>query len=110
VRSWYGYFTKIYSKNNDKYLLDCPCHENCPDGCPCPNYECKGAASILVINSASSSENAVLFEWGSHYERLNEDIPFTYGSGTQSYYSCSFTLNNEMYIVGGLNYNTQGQG
>ena len=61
---------------------------------------------MLVINSASS-ENAVRFEWGTDYEYLNSDINFRYEENTQSYYSCSFTFNNEMFIVGGLNIKKQ---
>ena len=30
--------TRVYNEQ----LIDCPCHANCPNGCPCPNYECNG--------------------------------------------------------------------
>ena len=29
--------TRVYNEQQ----IDCPCHANCPNGCPCPNYECK---------------------------------------------------------------------
>ena len=26
-------------------LKDCPCQENCPTGCPCPNYQCQQSST-----------------------------------------------------------------
>ena len=38
--------TVQYSQN----ILNCPCEEGCPDGCPCPNYQCSKLTSVLIIN------------------------------------------------------------
>ena len=24
----------------EDFLANCPCHENCPDDCPCPEFDC----------------------------------------------------------------------
>ena len=96
-------FTRI---NISIYFIDCPCHANCLDGCPCPSYDCNAINSLLVINSASS-KNAIRFEWGNDFEALHSNIDFRYEDDTQSYYSCSYMFNNDMYIVGGLNFKRQ---
>ena len=39
------------AKCNREYeasVKDCPCQENCPNGCPCPNYSCRGNGSIKI--------------------------------------------------------------
>ena len=40
---------RTYSTN----LSNCPCRDNCPKGCPCPNYECpqEEPKNILILNS-----------------------------------------------------------
>ena len=30
-------------------LKDCPCQEGCPDGCPCPNWDCDAAIPSQVL-------------------------------------------------------------
>ena len=32
-------------------LKDCPCMENCPDGCPCPNWDCDVQVPGVVSES-----------------------------------------------------------
>ena len=47
----------------------CPFQENCPGGCPCPNYECKHTTNstdgyaILALNTNTPFDNAVLIDF-----------------------------------------------
>ena len=54
-------------RDHDENITYCPCNENCPNGCPCQNYECtystttqpattsavdKPKTSVLILNTA----------------------------------------------------------
>ena len=34
--------------------LNCPCMSNCPDGCPCPSYEC-GATTTTTASTTTTT-------------------------------------------------------
>ena len=36
------------TKDFEIALNDCPCMEGCPDGCPCPNWDCDAAVPSQV--------------------------------------------------------------
>ena len=58
---------------------------------------------ITIQNYLASSKRATIFTWG-NFENLHspEDFNFEYLDETESYYSCSFSLNGEMFIAGGV--------
>ena len=37
------------NREYDASIKDCPCQENCPNGCPCPNYLCQGFGPKIII-------------------------------------------------------------
>ena len=32
----------VCNRDYESSVKDCPCQENCPNGCPCPSYTCQG--------------------------------------------------------------------
>ena len=90
-------------KENQK---DCPCQENCPTGCPCPNYECihepeepnDKDLAILVLNTNTEFEPALLLD--SNGNKI-ENFEFTFGHDTQVWQSCSVLYQGDMMIFGG---------
>ena len=47
-----------YADCNRKYdenIQNCPCKSNCPDGCPCPNYECPGTTPGVTTGVSSTT-------------------------------------------------------
>ena len=61
----------------------------CPDGCPCPQYNCYNE-NILALHSQS----AVSID--------TESIELDLSVENEVYASCSVTWNNQLYILGGL--------
>ena len=110
-----GTCSREYQNNID----DCPCNTNCPEGCPCPNYECPVTTSstvtttmetsttpiqnlktaVLVLNTKSRTNPPVLIKSDGHYD--TNTFYFRYGKNTTAYYSSSITFKNEFYIFGG---------
>ena len=42
-------------------IEQCPCKSNCPDGCPCPDFECSTTTVPMVTTTPSTeSKSAVL--------------------------------------------------
>ena len=39
-------FEQVKSQNVD----NCPCNEGCPNGCPCPVYQCP-SSSVLILHT-----------------------------------------------------------
>ena len=35
--------------------LNCPCKSNCPDGCPCPNYECGSTTTTTPTTTTATT-------------------------------------------------------
>ena len=81
----------------------------CPDGCPCPSYECPNHddEAILVLNSGySQNRPAILLSTSQEsYHQLN----FTFTEATSTFASCSVIFNNQFFIYGGSNSDTKRQ-
>ena len=41
------------SRQLDEDMIQCPCQEGCPNGCPCQNYECETETTTEVLSTAS---------------------------------------------------------
>lgn len=95
-----GECTRQYDEN----MKLCPCGEECPNGCPCPVYDCKHQikrSPILVLNSyAPENLPMVIDGWGNSDSRFN----FVFGRDTEILHSCSVVWQNDLFIFGG---NTQ---
>ena len=85
---------RIYDEN----YKDCPCQENCPGGCPCPNFECTFGQTALVLNSYYGPNVPVIIDANG---RFDSDLVTEFGDETQAHGSCSLTYRNRFYIFGG---------
>ena len=41
------------------FIKNCPCNENCPQGCPCPNYTC--LVTTTTTSSTQSTQTTTQF-------------------------------------------------
>lgn len=92
----------------DQALVECPCQSGCPDGCPCPVYQCPMPTidSILVLNSAYGGHNpAITINMDGGFETTR----FQFGADTTTYASCSVVIRNEVYVYGGGEYDKKRQ-
>ena len=111
------------NRDYDTNVKECPCQENCPNGCPCPNYTCQGTTTPTVTTTTSVATTAttttmpfvqnktalVLNSWNGwkpavlvNSEGKQEELGcFTFDQDSEAQYSCSLVWNNEPYIFGG---------
>ena len=99
----------------------CPCQSGCPDGCPCPNYECPTtttttttiqttttAASpktnILILNTVNTQNVPIITN---RYGLEDRNFYFMYGDETEVHGSCGITRRNQQFIFGGISKKTQ---
>ena len=113
-------------RNLEENLEFCPCRSRCPDGCPCPEYECpptttvKSTTTTTVTDTTQSTEAKpknsilVLSTYGGVWRppvitdakaRVENNFYFRFGETTSVYYGCSLTFRDELYIFGGYSGN-----
>ena len=100
------------ARDNDQNLSNCPCNELCPNGCPCPNWQCPITTTVatttttaapttnitaLILNTAKPYNSAVITNI---YGREDRSFGFVFEPETQVSYSCSLTFNGRAYIYG----------
>ena len=101
-----------FDENKNK----CPCQAGCPNGCPCPDYQCPAiestttgvttttpvlpGSSVLILNTRSSSNEAVITDGNGKEEHAGDDFRFTFGENTEVECSCSITWHGELFIFG----------
>ena len=85
------------TRDFDRNLLDCPCRQNCPNGCPCDNYKC-APDSVLILNTYLPGNVPVITDASG---RVDTNTGFTFGENTSVFEVCSVTFQNEFYIYGG---------
>jgi hypothetical protein len=85
------------TRQYDSNIKTCPCEEECPNGCPCPTFQCSAVKNkpILVLNTYSHENAPVIINQDVH------DFYFELGQGTEVYASCSITWQNQHFIFGG---------
>ena len=99
-----------HEKCTDKYnsdLSECPCFDNCQDGCPCDKFDCDDLSSpknltIYALDSVSWAEKEFLVSVRA--SGLIETQPMQNFQGLEisnTRYRCAFTLNNQLHLVGG---------
>ena len=76
----------------------CPCQIGCPNGCPCPEYECSPRTDVLVLSTYTRKHLPLITN---AQGRKDYDIDFQYGDGTEVISSCSLTWQGEFYVFGG---------
>lgn len=81
---------------------NCPCNKNCPNGCPCPKYDCDSGSrtSVLMLNTRHAPVNppAIITDLNgkfdtSHSLYIKEDSVVTH--------SCGITFQGDFYVYGG---------
>ena len=90
-----------YQENLEK----CPCQSGCPNGCPCPNYQCDVAppehkSEVLVLNTYKPEHIPILTNANG---RVDRNFFFLYGEKTEVFQSCGLTWRNQFYLFGGTN-------
>ena len=83
-------------------LAQCPCQEGCPNGCPCPDYECPVFEDALVLNTYPADVPIKPIIVGLD-QSSNSALDFEFESETEAFGSCSVKFENEMLIFGGRN-------
>ena len=58
--------------------------------------------SVLILNTYSKSNKAVITDANGKEEYMDKDFSFTFGQDTEVYHSCSVTLRDELFIFGGM--------
>ena len=98
----------------EESLETCPCKSECPNGCPCPTYECsetttivttqttpvKPKNSILILSTFEGYKPPVITDVNG---REDYNFLFRFAENTAVMGSCFLTFQNEFYIIGGDN-------
>ena len=98
-------------------IEQCPCQAGCPDGCPCPIYQCSMTTSspsmttikpttsprtsVLVLNTFYESNVPAITNVDGKDERAITDFMFMFDKSTEVFFSCSLTWRGEFIIFGG---------
>lgn len=91
--------------NYNEDIQVCPCQSKCPEGCPCPEYNCVLQRDQVLILSTNKNVNVPIITNAAGDVKRN--FNFSIDSDAQVYGSCSLTWQNEVYILGGHNRRTQ---
>lgn len=101
-----------YSEN----LTNCPCQENCPLGCPCPEYQCPLTTTQMTTTTAPDLNTWILvLNTNGRYnvpliidgKGKSKEIEFTYGYDTIAQDACSVVWWGQMYLFGGVQVENQ---
>ena len=83
---------RVYNES----ILDCPCNQFCPEGCPCPNYNCpsdKVLDHVLVMHDVNKA--SVI-----NTDGLKRDLRWDSSPEVDEESFCSLQFQNEFYIFG----------
>ena len=86
--------------------MECPCQENCPDGCPCPNYICENddrftpTEVLLIYQRPSESQPYPPNLINAPLSQVTE-INFTWPRNINLYSACMANIKGEPHIFGG---------
>ena len=86
-------------------MYECPCNAGCPNGCPCPNYQCettikttkKKSSSVLILNTYKANNVPVVTDLNG---KNDKDISFEIEYGVDVAGSCSVQFKGQFYIYG----------
>ena len=63
-------------RDYDYNTYHCPCNGGCPDGCPCPVYDCPGytttqtTVTTLTTTQETTTDRVSLLNWYDHFYSL----------------------------------------
>ena len=82
-------------------VVECPCNDGCPNGCPCPVYQCPAEpgpelSSVLVLDFIDNENKALVTNVAGEVTEL----VWTSEGEVMSLSLCSLTFQNEMFIYG----------
>ena len=78
---------------------NCPGNENCPNGCPCPDYRCP-STSVLVLCTFDNNRPLMIDNTGA----IDYSFAWDWGDATTEVRdSCSVQYEGEIWIFGGFN-------
>ena len=88
-------------------VSECPCNDGCPQGCPCPNYECSGETTTTPTTTTSVPNygGLILAVYQYNATLTNSDgeifdIEWENTESIQTNSFCSLTYKNEQFIFG----------
>ena len=113
----------------EENLEFCPCRSRCPDGCPCPEYDCpptttveltstttvsdttqstetKPKQSILVLSTSGPYKPPIITDANG---REDYNFYFRFAENTSVSVGCSVAFQNEFYVFGGGTHNDRRQ-
>ena len=87
----------------------CPCQNDCPHGCPCPNYQCESVelesnTEVLILSTRFPEHVPIITNTTGRSDR---NFFFLYEDETQVSGSCGVTWRNQLFIFGGNNHTRQ---
>ena len=113
------------SRELDGKLNSCPCHDGCPAGCPCPDYECPDnecpdgvcptTTSVIITTAPPSSANSSVLILNTSRVSMSRTRPiitdingqvdssnrFEIESDAHAFFSCGVMFKNKFYTYGG---------
>lgn len=108
------------ARENDDLIVQCPCNEQCPHGCPCAGYECpmtttavpttttavsNSKKSVLILNTHSSMNAPTITDAAGRAD--TSGFWFKIEENAEVYFSCSLSFQGRNYIYGGSNERNQ---
>ena len=105
------------SREFEAQTKNCPCKENCPNGCPCTDYSCPDSTtteelttttipsakkSILILSTFGrrDPDGPVITDSTGKVSYAGEDFNFEYDDNTEVEHGCSVTYRGEFYVYG----------
>ena len=96
---------RVYEEN----IETCPCQSRCPDGCPCPFYDCPtpeptpkphptGNAVLILSTGGTSWRPPVITDASG---RSDSNFFFRFQENTSVYGGCTVTYHNQAFVFGG---------
>ena len=88
---------KFIQQNNSQQVNDCPCSAGCPNGCPCPVYECPlTTTSVLILNTYKSYNVPLLTDINGNVQTIN----FKIENDVYVDRSCGVQFKGDFYVYG----------
>ena len=92
----------------DEALEKCPCHDGCPNGCPCPDYECPVVdkftnSSVLILDTSTYGTARLTPVITDLNANVDTETIFKIEDDTDVFFSCGVKFKGYFYIFGGLN-------
>ena len=89
--------SKFIKQSKSQQVNNCPCSAGCPNGCPCPVYECPlTSISVLVLNTYKSYNVPVLTDINGNVQTINFEVE----NDVHVDRSCGVQFKGDFYVYG----------